>query len=238
MAYEEQKNSIAQIITNAVDISRVRDAALEKFATDRALEARQQVGLYVHIGNPDADKIIHPPAPVRQARLGVPSSVGTAELAIWTYLINPPVYDNLAMGLLNSPDHRAVLDNPIYTHWGLGIYTEFPDGEEGDERFRRWYHIIELATEHIGGAAVATPSQKLVKKVSFAAGIHYGYRFGFDGRILETKRLTLNAPSRANTSGRGKIPGMAGDWLLMGNGALAGFWVLEDGFFALPHPRL
>lgn len=235
MAYETEKNRLAQLITDAVGISRTRDSDLEREATERALEARNQTGL--NAGSADGyDLIAHPSHEQRLARLGAPATVGTAELATWNYLWNDPV-ESAANGLLNSPDHRSVLDNSAYTHWGIGIYTEMPPGET-NELYRRWWFIIWLATQSIGSAAIATPSQKLNKKIAFAIGTHYGYKFGYDGRLLSSKAMSLNQPSQAQAKGRGRIPNREGDWLLVANGGLTDHWVQEDWFGANPHPKL
>ena len=235
MAYEIEKNRMADIISSATRVSRIRDAALEREATERAFEARQQVGLVAT--NTDADKIVHPTPAQRISRLGVPSTVGTAELAIWKYLVHDPIA-SLANGLLNSAEHRAVLDNPYFDYWGIGIYSEMPSGETS-EFLRRWYGIIWLSNVAISTAAVTQPSQFFAKKVGFAApGRHWGYIFDYKGSILDAKSLNLSRPSSATTKGRGKIPGRAGDFLLINDGYFAGYWVPEISFVTAPSVRL
>jgi hypothetical protein len=183
-----------------------------------------------------ADLIAHPSAEQRRERLGIPSTVGTAELATWNYLYTDPV-KAAADGLLNSSAHRAVLDNRAYTHWGIGIYTEMEPGETR-ELLRRWWFILWFSTKAIGSAAVATPSEIVNKKVSFAVGTHYGYKFGYDGRLLATKGGRFDRPSQAQAKGRGRIPGRSEVWLLIANGVFTDYWVQEDWFGAQPHPML
>lgn len=235
MAYEAEKNRLADLITAEVGITRIRDSDLEREATERAYEARLQTGL--NIGDADGpDAIVHPAREVRASRLGVPLTVYTAELATWNYLMVDNV-GRAATGLLTSPDHRAVLDSVLYKYWGIGIYTEMPEGATL-ETLRRWYFIIWLSNQAIGTAALTQPSEILSKKISFATGTHYAYRFGYDGRILDTKSITLTSPSQALASGRGKIPNRSGAWLYVANGAFAGYWVQEDAFATYPHPKL
>jgi hypothetical protein len=236
MAYEAEKNRLADLITATVGITRIRDSDLEREATERAYEARLQTGL--NIGDADGpDNILHPPREIRAERLAIPLTVYTAELATWNYLIVSDNVGRAATGLLNSEDHRAVLDSVLYKYWGIGIYTEMPAGETS-ETFRRWYFIIWLANKPIGTAAMTQPTELVSKKISFATGTHYAYKFGYDGRILETKSITLASSSQALASGRGRVPNRAGVWLYVANGAFAGFWVQEDYFATIPHAKL
>lgn len=230
MAYETEKNRLASLITGTVAIPRSRDDALETEATKRAYEASFQTGM--NVGNDDGyDLIQHPTQEERQRRLGIPSTVYTAELATWNYLHNDPI-SAAASGLLTSPPHRAVLDNSFYKHWGIGIYTRMPAGET-NELYRRWWIILWFANVSIAGAAVATPSETFAPKyVQFGAGTHHGYRFGYDGRILSSKTLNLTRSSMAHAKGRGKIPERPGTWLLMEDGFFADHWVQEHGFWA------
>ena len=227
--YDAEKNRMDTEISAVVGITRSRDAKLETVAEERAFEIREQVGL-TYDGPQDIP--VHPTAAERRARLGVPDSVGTAELATWNYLYRDPVGAAIS-GLLNSTPHRLVLNNPIYTHWGFGIYTEMPEGSTS-ELERRWYFSIWLTTQSVDSAALATPDQTFdsPKYVHFGAGTHWGYKFGYDGRILNTKKLVLTKSSRADAKGRGQIIGRDGDWLLMNNGYFENFWVSEYGFYA------
>lgn len=236
MAYETEKNRLASLITSVVGINRVRDSDLEREATERAVEARNQTGMTYGDGQGE-DLISHPSHAERQSRLGVPSTVSVAELATWNYLWNDPV-KAAADGLLNSYDHRRVLDNGVYSHWGIGIYTEMPEGQT-NEILRRWWFIIWLATQAVGSAALLTPTQTFSKKISFGGpGTHWGYKFGYDGRILQAKSIYLSRASQALAGGRARVPNREGDWLQVANGALAGFWVHEDGFYANANPKI
>ncbi len=236
MAYEAEKNRIAEIISQTVGITRTRDSDLEREADERAGEARYQTGLY--IGDSDGlDDIAHPPHSIRLSRLNVPEngSVFVAELATWNYRFLDPI-DAAAEGLLNSEPHRQILDMPFYTHWGIGIHTEMaPETEEWE---RRWWVIIWLSNKAIGTAALAQPAETLSKKVSFAPGRHYAYQFDWSGKILATKQSTFATSSQALAKGRGRIPNRNGVWLLMANGVYADHWVEEDYFVSNAHERL
>lgn len=237
MAHEAEKLRLATLLTSAIGITRQMDSALEREADERALEARQQTGLT--FTGTENDEIVHPTSAQRRSRLGVPVSVGTAELATWNYLFHDPVVA-ASNGLLGSTPHHAILANPIYTHWGFGIYTELPTGQT-DPLFMRWYFIIWFATESVGEAVIAKPSETFStpKYVGFATGTHFGYQFSWEGKILDSKKLTLTSASQAQAKGRGKIPNRAGHWLLINNGALQDYWVLERGFVAMPNaPKL
>lgn len=232
MAYEAEKNQLSTIITSAVGIARPRDQALEREATERAYEASFQTGM--NLGSEDGyDLIPHPTQEERTQRLGVPNSVYTAELATWNYLWADPVRA-AADGLLNSPEHRAVLNNSFYKNWGIGIYTRMPSGQT-NELYRRWWFILWFSNVPIEGAAVVTPEETFPPKyVQFGPGTHHGYKFGYDGRILAYRSLYLTRTSRASAVGRGKIPNRPGSWLLITDGAFAGMWVSEYGFWANP----
>jgi hypothetical protein len=213
------------------------DAALTREADERAQEARQQTGM-VFTGTA-TDLIPHPSAEERQQRLGIPNTVGTAELATWNYLWRDPIAA-AAAGFLNSTPHRQVLDNELYTHWGIGIYTEMPAGET-NELVRRWWFIIWLATAEVSEVSKAQPQETFspAKYVSFAEGTYHGYQFAYDGRVMATKTLNLSRRSSASAKGRGKIPNRSGHWLLMSNGFFQDHWILEQGFFSEPNkPRI
>lgn len=229
MAYDNEKNRLADLLTSAVGIPRTRDQALEREATERAYEASFQTGM--NVGSDDGyDWIAHPTQEERTARLGVPNTVYTAELATWNYLHNDPI-KAAADGLLNSPAHRAVLDNGFYDNWGIGIYTRMPTGET-NELYRRWWIILWFSNVGIAGAAMATPSETISppKIVRFGPGTHHGYKFGYDGRVIETKSLYLSKNSSASAKGRGRIPNRTGTWLLMYNGYFTDYWIYEEGF--------
>lgn len=234
MAYETEKNRLASLITSTVGIARVRDEALDREAQERSIEASEQTGM--DVGSFDGeDLIIHPTAAVRRARLGVPSTVGTAELATWNYLFGDPIL-KAAQGLLGSADHRAVLDNAYYDHWGIGIHTKMPVGQT-NELLRRWWIIIWLSNVPILGASMTTPSENYApaKYVSFGIGTYHGYKFGYDGKVISSKSFTLTKRSSASAKGRAKILGRTGHWLLIADGIFADHWLQESGFFANPN---
>lgn len=231
MAYELEKNRLASLLTATVGITRQRDNALEREATERAFEASLQTGM--NIGSTDGeDLIIHPTATERRARLNVPTSVATAELATWNYLYQDPIL-RAAQGFLSSAPHRAVLDSAIYDYWGFGIYTKMPEGST-NELLRRWWIIIWLSNVSIGGASMTQPKEIFspTKYVGFSTGTYKGYQFDYTGKIISTKSLTLSSSSQAAAKGRGTIPGRPGSWLLMANGHFADHWVPERGFVA------
>ena len=123
------------LLTDRTGIPRSIDPRLELVAQLRAQEAAQQVGY-------DSGAIDHPPQSERQARLGWSNLYGVAELATWNYLYNDPIAA-AADGLLNSPVHRKVLDDPTFMYWGAGIYTELPDAQP--ELARRYYVLVWLS---------------------------------------------------------------------------------------------
>lgn len=231
MAYENEKERIISEISSAVGFGRTRDSALEREATERAYEARLQTGLTY---DGPQDIIVHPSGTERQQRLGIPSTVGTAELATWNYMYADPI-EAVYEGLLNSPSHRAVLDNSYYDHWGIGIYTEMPSGQT-NELYRRWWVIIWLASDSVGEASSAKPSEIYDPPVIvfFRKGKHKGYKFGFDGSVLDTKTVTLGRSRYSRARGRGSIEGQSGKWLLVNNKFFADYWVPEGGFVINP----
>lgn len=236
MAYDAEKNRFAQLLTNGTGIIRERDADLDREADERSLEARMQTGL--NVGSEDGpDNIVHPTAEVRAQRLGVsPTGLNTAELAIWKYLVTDPIA-SLANGLLASAPHRAVLDNATYKYWGFGLYSELPQYET-NEFVRRWWGIVWLSNKKIGPLTLATPKQTLTKTIQFRSGTHWGYKFGWDGRIVDAKSVYISGTSSATAAGRGPIPNRSGDWLLVKDGALAGYWVKEFGFITKATAKL
>lgn len=124
------------LLTIGSTVIRTRNPDLEREAAERAREARDQVGL---VADGD-DGIPHPTQTEREARLGPDwTGKGVAEIATWNYLYNDPI-KAAADGLLGSPVHRAILDDPTFMYWGAGIYTELPEGEP--ELARRYYVVI------------------------------------------------------------------------------------------------
>jgi subtilisin family serine protease len=85
------------------------------------------------------------------------------------------------------------------------------------------------------GSAPATtllaPSAPLLAagtRLVFLAGDHVGYRFGPDGAIVGSRRMSLGHNSGAETTKRQTIPGRSGYWFHVANGGLAGYWVQES----------
>lgn len=226
--FEAEKQRIYSELTAAVGIARAIDPILEREATERAFEAREQTG--INVCNCVNDQIIHPTAAQRQARLNVPNTVGTAEIALWNYQFLDPVGAAIN-GWLNSTPHRAVLDSTPYDFWGLGIYTELPPGVT-DELQRRWWFVMWFSTEPIDLASAAKPSEVFdpTKPVLFSKGTHHGYKFSFNGDILERKDLVMTGQKSYRANGRGTLNNQAGKWLRLDTGPLAGFWVQEKGF--------
>lgn len=126
------------LLTQGTGISRTIDPRLEFAARYRAQEAAVQVGY-------DSGAIPHPPQAERLARLGWDGH-GTAELATWNYLYHDPVQAAVD-GLLGSSAHRAVLDNPIWKHWGAGIFSTYKPGDDtSNSLLARHYFLIWLST--------------------------------------------------------------------------------------------
>lgn len=227
MAYEAEKQRIYTELTAAIGITRTIDPILEREAEERAFEAREQVGL--NACNCISDQIIHPTAIERRARLKVPDTVGTAEIALWGYQHLDPV-GNCITGWLSSTPHRQVLQSTPYDFWGLGIYTELPPGMP--ELERRWYFVCWFSTEAIEIASAAKPTEILnpTEPLLFMGGTHHGYKFSFNGDILERKDFALTGQKTYRANGRGRINNRTGIWLRVDTGPLAGFWVQEKGF--------
>ena len=66
-----------------------------------------------------------------------------------------------------------------------------------------------------------------VRKISFRAGEHTGYRFNALGQPTAARTARLTSSSSASTSQRAAIPGHPGTWLYVTNGIWAGYWVEE-----------
>lgn len=230
MAYENEKNRIISEISSAVGFSRTRDSALEREATERAFEARQQTGLTY---DGPQDIIEHPSADERTQRLGVPSTVATSELATWNYLYADPIGGAIE-GLLESAPHRSVLENEFYDHWGIGIYTEMPD-DQTNEIHRRWWIVIWLSNVEVGSQTELKPEIMFnqSRPVWFNKGTHTGYKFGFDGSVLESKTVSPNRLKKSTAKGSGNVPGKSGEWLLIDGRFLGGYWVKRHGFLSL-----
>jgi hypothetical protein len=149
MAIDPNAASIERLYTllaNGLGFDRIRDPRLEHQASLRAYEARQQVGIT------GSTPIAHPTQAERRLRLGPGwENIWIEELAVWNYDYLDPIqalvdYRRLngeLVGLLNSSEHRAVLDNTSYKHWGIGLYTELPEGQE--EWHTRHYCVIWMA---------------------------------------------------------------------------------------------
>ena len=124
-----------ELLTQATGIQRTIDPRLEFAARYRAQEAVEQVGYDASGGG-----IPHPTATERRNLLGWPSGFGTAELAIWGYLLSDPV-KWAADGLMNSAPHAAILNEPAWTHWGAGHWEAWKPGDEQTPLNARHYYI-------------------------------------------------------------------------------------------------
>jgi hypothetical protein len=133
------------LLTQRTGIVRTIDSRLEFAARYRSQEAVTQVGYDASGGG-----IPHPTATERRNLLGWPSGFGTAELATWNYLFHDPV-QAAVHGLMNSPDHRAILIEPAWDHWGAGIHTTWKPGDEQTPLNARHYFLIWFS---IGAPAV------------------------------------------------------------------------------------
>lgn len=226
--YEPEKQRVYSLLTTELGFARTIDGALEREAEERALEARQQTGL-----GPPYPQITHGTHASRLARLGVvyPPYL-TPEIATWNLQYHDPVAAAV-YGWLNSAPHRNILDDTKYDFWGLGIYTEFPEGETAELQ-RRWWFLMWLSNEPVQGVTPAQPSEIIspTKLVAFPAGNYWGYKFGSNGVVLSKKPLTLPSGSSASANGRGQIPNRAGVWLRMANGHFTDHWVKEERFVA------
>lgn len=134
MAYEAEKARLYSLLEQKTGRTLTRNAHLEREADERALEARQQVGL-IATGT-SSDNIKHDTDMWEE----LPSGITTyGENAAWFYQWRDPV-GHTADAWMGSTPHRNNLLNPAFTNWGLGIYTEFPPGVT-EPLERRWYFI-------------------------------------------------------------------------------------------------
>jgi hypothetical protein len=132
----------ASLLQSACGVTRTRVPIVDKKAGERALEARQQVGL--NYTGTSSDLIQHPSPDEIRKRLGwTGEQISVTELAVWNYLWRDPVL-SAVNGLMASPSHAPWLRSTAYTHWGVGIYSELPPGR--DEIERRRYFIVWLTT--------------------------------------------------------------------------------------------
>lgn len=134
-----EADRFASLLQAACGVTRQRVEIIDLKATERAHEARIQVGLNgeTPISHPTGDDI--------RSRLGWDGKpIGVGELATWNYLWRDPI-QAAVNGLMNSAVHNAVLTNHGFTHWGVGIYSELPPGDT-NELFRRRYFIVWVAT--------------------------------------------------------------------------------------------
>ena len=140
MAYENEKARLYSLLEQKTGRKLVRDAWLEREADERALEARNQVGL-TYTGT-SSDNIKHDLDMWEE----LPSGITTyGENAAWFYLWHDPVA-HAADAWMSSAAHHSNLVNPAFTRWGLGMYTEMPAGET-NELLRRWYFIQIFTNE-------------------------------------------------------------------------------------------
>jgi hypothetical protein len=132
VAYEAEKLRLYGLLEQKIGRSLIRNPLLEKEADERALEARNEVGLEAD-GN---DGITHDLDMWEELPAGITTY---GENAAWFYFWNDPVA-HCAEAWWNSTHHRNNLLNTAFTNWGLGIYTEMPPGQT-NELYRRWYFI-------------------------------------------------------------------------------------------------
>lgn len=140
MAYETEKARLYTLLEQKTGRKLIRDAHLEREADERALEARQQVGLYAT--GTSADNIKHDMDMWEELPTGITTY---GENAAWFYLWPDPVA-HAADAWVGSYDHRSNLLNPAFTRWGLGIHTEMVPGDT-NELYRRWYFIQIFTNE-------------------------------------------------------------------------------------------
>lgn len=155
MAYEAEKQRLADLLSAATGINRTWNNDLEREADERAIESYAEVGIGPQ---PDGSYmgISHPPQIERESRLGAEwAGKGVAEIALWTYFTNDPV-NYAATGFMNSAPHKAVLVDPRFKHIGVGVFTHLPSGEP--EYMRRWYFIVWLSITIPEAKTVAEPT--------------------------------------------------------------------------------
>ncbi|HYN64429.1 MAG TPA: S8 family serine peptidase [Candidatus Limnocylindrales bacterium] len=76
----------------------------------------------------------------------------------------------------------------------------------------------------------ATPSAEgsIDRRVTLQKGVHRGYQFDADGRVIASRRVSLPSVSRAAVDRRQVQPGMPGHWLRVASGTLSGYWLRES----------
>lgn len=187
------RSRLYDLLTAGTGVIRTVHPELEKAAAARAREARDQVGL-VFTGT-EADLIQHPTQAEAEARLGPKwTGLGVGELATWNYLYNDPIAA-AAEGLLNSPAHRKVLDDPTFLYWGAGIYTELADGD--GELSRRWYFLIWFSKKVPPMADAFTD----IEKSQFRGDINFLREKGIVAGIPNPDGTFRFEPERAVTRG-------------------------------------
>lgn len=132
--YETEKTRLYSLLEQKTGRVLKRNQDLEIEADERALEARNQVGL--DYTGTDSDNIKHDLDMWEELPYGVTTY---GENAAWFYLWRDPVA-HAADAWMASDAHRHNLLNPEFTNWGLGIHTELPPGDT-NELYRRWYFI-------------------------------------------------------------------------------------------------
>lgn len=142
-----QQDEFAIRLQEACGVKRTRNVDLDREATERALEARNLVGL--HGTTPIWP---HPDLAEIRTRLGSGwEQIGALELAAWNYWWADPI-GAAVNGLMNSPNHRPWLVNPDYTYWGIGVDTEVPPKDQWRASWStaayetRWYFTVWLST--------------------------------------------------------------------------------------------
>lgn len=218
-------------------IIRVKNPDLEREAAERAVEARQQVGV------DGQEPIPHPTEDQMLAELQWPGSINTTELADWNYLWTDPAAaavdarasDGRLVGLLNTEPHRSLLMNPAYSHWGAGHHSEFRPGDDvTNPILERHYWIVWLST---GSPMPPEPysgfgsSHGYPRTISFFGRVT-GRQFTQAGGQIKTKSATWTKTSSATAGRRALIPGQPGVWLYIVNGVYAEYWVPEGTVMA------
>lgn len=140
MAYDLEKARLYGLLEERTGRALIRNVQLESEADERALEARNQVGLNA-TGTP-ADDIKHDLSMWEELPVGI-SHYG--EDAAWFYQWIDPV-GHCADAWMASVPHFNNLMDPDFSNWGLGIHTELPNGVT-EELERRWYFILLLTDD-------------------------------------------------------------------------------------------
>lgn len=242
-------DDFAKRLQTACGVPRTRVSLIDLEATERAKQARDQVGLVYQ--NPDLSAIQHPTSDQIRAELGwTDQPIAVTELAVWNY----QWFDSVKAavdGLMASPAHRPWLVNTAYTHWGIGVHEElapkslWPTAWQSNEYLEtRRYYIVWLAT--------GLPKPKPVNLPTGAEPLQYGLvnppstgwvTVGPLGPVNVRFTPTLGASSVDFSTGTvggyraillGDVTGEA--WF--GNTRWSALWIPERGGFRYCHVTL